>query len=96
MEFEAIYQLNCFNYVHSHYNIAFYCQRPIKSFTEISVSLAFASIFLLTIRPYVHLGVQDDKSGWSRLYNLWQASFIPIYPEMRECSNKIDNDIWNQ
>ena len=54
----AIDQSNRFNYGRSHYNMAFYYQWPIKSFTEISVSLAFASIFLLTIRPDVRLGVK--------------------------------------
>ena len=51
-------QSNRFNNGRSHYNMAFYFKWPIKSFTEISVSLAFASIFLLTIRPDVRLGVQ--------------------------------------
>ena len=60
MAFKSIGQSICFNYGRSHYNMAFYCQWPIKSFTEISVSLAFASIFWLTIRPDVRLGVQ----GW--------------------------------
>ena len=36
---------NRFNDGRSHYNMAFYCQWSIKSFTEISVSLASTSIF---------------------------------------------------
>ena len=42
---KPIDQLNRFNYGRSHYSMAFYCQWPIKSFSENSVSLAFASNF---------------------------------------------------
>mgnify|MGYP003690247307 CR=1 FL=1 len=44
---KPIDQSNRFNYGCSHYNMAFYCQWPIKSSTETSVSLAFASIFFV-------------------------------------------------
>ena len=44
---KPIDQSNRINYGRSHYNMAFYCQWPIKSFTEISVSLAFASNFFV-------------------------------------------------
>ena len=44
---KPIDQSNRFNYGRSHYNMAFYCHWPIKSFTEISVSLAFASNFFV-------------------------------------------------
>ena len=47
MAFKAIDQWNPFNYGRSHYNMAFYYQWPIKSFTEISVSLAFVSNFFV-------------------------------------------------
>ena len=47
MAFKAIDQSNRFNYGRRHNNMAFYCQWPIKSFTEISVSLAFASNFFV-------------------------------------------------
>ena len=43
MTFKAIDQFNRLNYGRSRYNMAFYCQWPIKSFTEISESLAFVS-----------------------------------------------------
>ena len=59
MAFKAIDQSKRFNYVRSHYKMAFYLQSPIKSFTDISVSLALALIFfLLTNNPDVRLGVQ--------------------------------------
>ena len=44
---KPIDQSNCFNYGRSPYNMAFNCQWSIKSFTEISVSLAFASNFFV-------------------------------------------------
>ena len=47
MTFKYIDESNRFNYERSHYNMTFYCQWPIKSFTEISVSLAFASGFFV-------------------------------------------------
>ena len=47
LAFKAIDQSNRFNYGRSHYNMAFCCQWPIKSITEISVSLAFTSNFFV-------------------------------------------------
>ena len=45
MAFKAVDQSNPFNYGRSHYNMPFYCQSPNIWFTQISVSLPFASKF---------------------------------------------------
>ena len=47
MAFKANELIKLFNYWRSHYNMAFYCQWPIKPFTEISVSLALALNFFV-------------------------------------------------
>ena len=73
MAFKAIDQSNCFNYGPSHYNMAFYCQWPIKSLTEISVSLAFASNFFVNNSSRrlsrcprtISLDDRDYKFGWN-------------------------------
>ena len=44
---QSHWPIKSFQHGRSHDNMAFYCQWPINSFTEISVSLAFASNFFI-------------------------------------------------
>ena len=84
MALKAIDQSNRINYGRSHYNMAFYCQWPIKSFTEISVSLTFASNFFVNNSSRrssrcPRTTSLDDRDYYTRGINRWKQFFMVTF-----------------